>query len=244
MIKNLIGEFDFCTSTPNDWLKKFEHAVRSCLKDAVEDDYYFSYLPYFLNVTHRSWFFNARKDGQSWVDFKKSFLANFWSKYWNFIEKTFQLEPEDDASMHEFVKEKIVNLKKVSPEMSEKSIIMHCILDLPEETRPHLQSGLSESLEMFLSMVEAVDFQFGRAKQSSDENVDIDILDSASLSRTTPTQPASLSKTTEATQLPPEFLNVLEAKLLASTEAFVNNCFSSPQFAQLIAKIVAEVNKN
>ena len=47
------------------------------------------------------------------------------------------------------------------PELSDKSLITLCILDLPQDIRPHLQEGITGTVEMFLSMVEAADIQLG-----------------------------------------------------------------------------------
>lgn len=173
LLKTLLGEFDFCKESPSNWIKKFERAVRCCIKDPIEaemDDYFFAYAPYFLNAKHRSWFYNARKDDQTWTDYKKIFVAQFWTKYWNFVEKCFVYEPEEEDSLHEFVIQKIDNLKRLIPDLSDKALIMLCIMDLPEETRPTLQEGIGGSLEMFLSMVEAVDYQLGRSKKILDSD--------------------------------------------------------------------------
>lgn len=160
VLKETVGESDFCAQTPVQWIRKFESMVRSCFPDTIETEmetFFMAYLPYMLNLKHRGWFFNVRNAEESWVDFKKKFSAHFWTKFWNFAENTFQNEPETDESLLVFVKAEIERIKQLIPGLSEKATIMMCILSLPNQTRPLLQDGLSESLEMFLSMVEAVD---------------------------------------------------------------------------------------
>ena len=167
-LKDHVGEFDFCKQPPSQWIKTFEIAVRSCNMGSNEGDlgdFYLAYLPYFLNVKHRSWFWNARSDGETWTEFKKKFVDAFWSKFWDFTEKALVSEPDEDDPLLDYATNMIEKLKNLMPELSDKSLITLCILDLPQGIRPHLQEGITGTVEMFLSMVEAADIQLGRSKR-------------------------------------------------------------------------------
>ena len=177
VLKTVIGEFDVAKHSPSQWITKFEQAVRCCTSGIPESEMgtmYMAYLPYFL-AKNKSWFFQVRKADEIWPDFRKKFIAFFWSKYWKFAQKCLVMEPDDDQALLPYVKTMIENLKQLMPELTSKSIITLCILDLPDEIRPQLQEGVTESVEMFLSMVEAADIQLGRSKrslESSDKNED------------------------------------------------------------------------
>ena len=172
-----------------------------------------------------------------------------------------QGEPDEECSLHEFFKEKIADLKRLLPELSDRSIIMHCVLELPEETRPHLQEGMSESIEMFLSMVEAVDFQFCRAKRSLENNEDDVSPRAKKAASETIEAPASspllqipaatntISGGSDSIRILLERMDKMETdqttrreKSLARQElnlnTHINNTFNSPQFAELIRDIV------
>ena len=266
LLREVIGEYDFCKMTPNNWIKKFEQSVRSCLSNPDESDldhHFLSYLPYFLQIKYRSWFFGTRQEDDTWPVFKKKFFTYFWAKYWAFVEKTLQGEPEEGCSLRDFVKAKIDDLKRLLPELSERSVIMHCILELPEETRPHLQDGISESIEMFLSMVEAVDFQFGRAKRNFDSDdedaspwtkkvASSTVEKSSSLpTLRTPAATSAALGNSDPLQTLLARMDQMEATQSArvqeivdnqasNMENYVSSAFTSPQFEKLIFDILAK----
>lgn len=241
LLKTHVGKFEICHATPSQWIRKFEFAVRSCVNSAETeiDDFFLAYLPYFLNVKHRSWFWKLRKDGESWFEFKKKFVSYFWIKYWNFVEKSMDCEPDEDVSFHEFVTEKVANIKKLMPELKDKAIIMLCIYALPEEIRPYLQEGISESLEMFLSMVEAVDFQFGRKQKLDSEDDEGEERATSTIEipkESLNVETASQPKNVEQAIL--EKLEEREAAQLQKMETYINSIFTSPQFLNMIEGIV------
>lgn len=257
VLKETVGEFDFCAQTPVQWIRKFESAVRSCFPDTVETEtetFFIAYLPYMLNLKHRGWFFNVRNADESWVDFKKKFSAYFWAKFWNFAESTFQNEPEQDESLLVFAKAEIKRIKQLIPGLSEKATIMMCILSLPNETRPLLQEGLSESLEMFLSMVEAVDFQLGRAKRLWDDSL-VEEAEPAAAKKAKTTESSSESTRNPQDERPAsssnasgfdvllEKLTRMESNQSANVKNLVSKMFLAPEFEKMITKIVEKTKK-
>ena len=100
------------------------------------------------------------------------FKNHFWKCYWKFADQTLMSEPDHEDSLLDYTKDKIERLKRMFPEMTSKSIITLCILDLPAESRPKLQKGIHETIEIFLRIVESLDRQLKRFKGQA-ENDDV-----------------------------------------------------------------------
>ena len=244
VMKAQVGSFDFCVDDPDDWLKNFEKAVRDCCSNVDEtEDYYYAYMPYFLEDETLKWFFDSRSSGKetSWSEFKKKFSKHFWSMHWQFAEEAINYDVDDDVSLFEFTSDKIKNLKRLFPTMETKTIIKICILALPEEHRERLQEGVNFSVELFLNLVEAIDRQIGKfpnksvpaernqADQSDDE--------------TAPVRRSNMDAASISSIIDEKFDKIHENNLKEINDV-IANALSADKLKSLLTTVLLQINKS
>lgn len=109
LLKDRVGQFDYCQESPEEWLKKFESAIRICCQEEeMDDDFYFAYLQYFLTKNQSNWFYDVceRKKLTSWFEFKEEFKNHFWKCYWKCTDLALTSEPGDEDSLLEYSQRK------------------------------------------------------------------------------------------------------------------------------------------